>query len=358
MALRNLIRLIRIDRSRENPDIWNLARACIGATVAVIAVSWPARADIPIKFLLDFKLEGPSAPFIVALEKGHYKAEGLEVTFEPGGGSIEPIAKVASGAFDMGFADINSLIRYRDQNPNAGAKAIFMVYNRAPFAVVARKSRGIGKPKDLEGKKLGAPAADAAFANWRIFAKVNEIDTSKVNVENVGLAVREPMLAAGQVDAITGFAFSSFINLKDRGVPADDILVLAMADYGLQLYGNAIIVNQKFAVEHPEAVRGFLRAYVKGLKETVRDPAAAVNFVTKRNDILKREVELERLRMVIKDNILTPEVRARGYGAIDPARMEKAIEQIALGFDFKAKAKAAEAFDASFLPADAERKAN
>ena len=87
------------------------------------------------------------------------------------------------------------------------------------------------------------------------------------------------MLAAGQVDAITGFSFSSFINLKDRGVPVDDITVMLMADHGVNLYGNAIIVNPKFAAENPDAVKEFLAAFVKGLKETVKNPDASVDSV-------------------------------------------------------------------------------
>ena len=203
-------------------------------------------------------------------------------------GSLEPINRVASGTYDMGFADINSLIKFRDANPEAPVKAVFMVYNRPPFAVIGRKSRGITTPKDLEGKKLGAPAADGAFAQWPIFVQANGIDAAKVTIENVGFPVREPMLAAGQVDAITGLSFSSFINLKDKGVPVDDIVVLLMADYGVDLYGNAIIVNPKFAAEHPEAVKGFLRAFLKGLKETVTSPATAVDAVLKRNDAPRR----------------------------------------------------------------------
>jgi NitT/TauT family transport system substrate-binding protein len=259
----------------------------------------------------------------------------------------------------MGFADINSLIKFRDANPNVPIKAVFMVYNKPPFAIIARKSRGVTKPKDLEGKKLGAPAPDGAYAQWPIFVQANGIDASKVTIENVGFPVREPMLAAGQVDAITGFSFSSYINLKDRGVPATDIVVLLMADYGVNLYGNAIIVNPKFAAEKPEAVKGFLRAFLKGLKDTVKDPASAVDSVIRRNDVAKKDVELERLHIALKENILTPEVRANGYGAVDDARMEKAIDQIALTYKFKnPKPKSGDVFDASFLPPAADRKVN
>jgi len=205
------------------------------AVAATLTAAGPAAAQTPVKFSLDFKFEGPAAPFVVAIDKGYFKAEGLDVTIDTAAGSLEPITRVASGTYDMGFGDINSLIKFRDANPGTPIKAVFVVYNKPPFAVVGRKSRGVIKPKDLEGKKLGAPAPDGAFAQWKIFTQANGIDPSKVTIENVGFPVREPMLAAGQVDAITGFSFSSFINLKDRGVPVDDIVVLLMADYGVNL---------------------------------------------------------------------------------------------------------------------------
>ena len=333
--------------------IW--AGVLLAATLATGATA----AETSIKFSLDFKFEGPSAPFVLPLDKGYYKAEGLTVSIDTATGSLEPINRVASGTYDMGFGDFNSLIKFRDTNPGTPIKAVFMVYNRPPFSIVGRKSRGISKPKDLEGKKLGAPAADGAYAQWPIFVQANGIDASKVTIENVSFPVREPMLAAGQVDAITGFSFSSFINLKDKGVPVDDIVVLLMADYGVNLYGNAIIVNPKFAAEHPDAVKGFLRAFVKGLKETVKQPSTAVDSVLKRNDVAKKDVELERLNMAIRDNIVTAEVKANGYGGIDTARFAGAIDQIGLTYKFKAaKPKPEEIFDASYLPPAADRKVN
>ena len=320
-------------------------------------LSAASAADTDIKFSLDFKFEGPSAPFLVPIDKGYYKAEGLNVTVDTASGSLEPINRVASGTYDMGFGDINSLIKFRDANPGVPLKAVFMVYNKPPFSIVGRKSRGISDPKSLEGKKLGAPAPDGAYAQWPIFVEANKIDASKVTIENVGFPVREPMLAAGQVDAITGFSFSSFINLKEKGVPVDDIVVLLMADYGVNLYGNAIIVNPKFAAEKPEAVKAFLRAFVKGLKDTVKSPDTAVDSVLKRNDVAKKPTELERLTMAIRDNLVTSEVKANGYGGIDSARFDKAIDQIGLTYKWKGdKPKTADIFDSSFLPAAADRK--
>jgi NitT/TauT family transport system substrate-binding protein len=327
----------------------------LGAALATGATA----AELPIKFSLDSKFVGPSAPFLLPLDKGYYKAAGLNVSIDDATGPAEAIERVAAETYEMGVADINALIRFRDANPKAPVKAVFMVYNRPPFAVIGRKSRGIGTPKDLEGKRLGAPTADLAYAQWPIFVKANGIDASKVTIDNIGGPVREPMLAAGQVDAVTGLSFNNFINLKDKGVPVDDIVVLLMANYGVDLYGDAMIVNEKFAAAHPDAVKGFLRAFVKGLKEAVKAPAAAVELVLKRNDSAKKDLEIERLKIAIRDNIVTPEVKANGYGGIDNARFAHAIDQIALTYKFKtAKPKPEDIFDASYLPPAADRKAN
>src|SRR6266850_4427982 len=338
-------------------DFVRLGRIGIFAASALAATA--ASAQTPIKFSLDFKFEGPAAPFVVAIDKGYFKAEGLDVTIDTAGGSLEPINRVASGTYDMGFGDINSLIKFRDANPGTPIKAVFMVYNKPPFSIVGRKSRGVSSPKDLEGKKLGAPPPDGAYAQWPIFVQANSIDASKVTIVSVGFPVREPMLASGEVDAITGFSFSSYINLKDRGVPANDITVLLMADHGVNLYGNTIMVNPKFAAEKPDAVKAFLRAFVKGLHETVKNPGSSVDSVLKRNDVAKKDVELERLQIALKDNILTPEVKKNGYGGVDMDRLDKSVDQIALTYQFKNnKPRGAEVFDTSFLPDAAARKAD
>jgi NitT/TauT family transport system substrate-binding protein len=330
----------------------------VAALVLACAAASTAAAQTGIKFSLDGRLEGPEALVLVPLDKGYFKSEGLDVSIDDAATPLEPITRVASGSYDLAFADINALIRYRDQNPSAPVKAVFMVYNKPPYAIVARKSRGITEPRQLEGKKLGAPPAGSTIAQWPLFAKLNGIDVTKVTIESIGIPVRAPMLAAGQIDAALGSSFRVYVDLKDRGVPVDDIVLMPMANYGLKLYGNAIIVNSKFAAEKPEAVKAFLRAFLKGLKETIRRPTDAVDAILRRDDGAKREVELERLRMAIRDNILTPEVRDNGLGGIDAARFEEGIDQIALVHTFKVKPKPDDIFDATFLPPAADRKAN
>jgi NitT/TauT family transport system substrate-binding protein len=328
-----------------------LASALIASTVGA------AKAELALKFSLDSRLEGPAAIFLLAQDRGYYRNEGLDVTIEEGAGALDPITRIASG-HEFGFADINALIRYRDQNPAAPVKAVFMVFNRPPFAIVGRKSRGIADPKSLEDKRLGASPSGATYQQWPIFAKLNGIDTAKVKLEQIGAPVRAPMLAAGELDGVLGYDYRVYVDLKDRGVPIDDVVVLPMASHGLDLYGSAVMVNSKFAAEQQDAVQGFLRATMKGLKDAIRNPAAAIESVLKRDDLAKKEVELERLRMAIRGNIVTPEVRANGLGAIDSARLAEAINQIALTHPFKTKPKPDDVFDSGFLPAAVERRLN
>jgi NitT/TauT family transport system substrate-binding protein len=321
------------------------------------AFTLPASAQTDLKFALDWKFEGPSAPYFVALDKGYYKAEGLNVSIDSGPGSVAGIARVAAGTYPIGFFDINSLVRFRDQNPDKDVKAVLMVYDKPPFAIVSLAKSGIGKPKDLEGKTLGAPAADGAYAQWKAFVKENGVDDSKVKIENVGFPVREPMLADGKVDAITGFSFSSYFNLLTKGIPGSDIKVMLMSDHGIVLYGNAIMVNPDFAKQNPKVVAGFVRATIKGIIDTIKDPDGAIKSVMKRNETAEEKIELARLKMSLNDNFVTPWVKANGVGGIDEQRMAKAIDQIAVTYEFKnAKPKPADIFTSEYLPPAAERK--
>ncbi|MEQ1773906.1 MAG: ABC transporter substrate-binding protein [Burkholderiales bacterium] len=318
-------------------------------------ISSSAFAQTAIRYALDWRFEGPAAPYFVAIDKGYYKAEGLDVTIDPGTGSVEGINRVASGTYQFGFADINSLVKYRDNPQNSAIRAILMVYDTPAFSIVTLKSKGIAKPKDLEGKILGAPAPDGAYAQWPIFVDANKIDASKVRIENVGFPVREPMLAQGKVDAITGFWFSSYMNLKANGIKADDIVVMMMRDFGVDLYGNAIIVNPDFAKSNPKAVAGFVRATIKGIQDTIKSPESAIDSLMKRNAIANRDVELERLKLAIDKNFVNLAVINAGYGSVNVPRLERSIDQIGLTFKFTNKPKASDIFTGEYLPPREQR---
>ncbi len=321
------------------------------ALAAAFAVAAPtAWAQTQVPFALDWKFEGPSAAYFAAIDNGHFAEEGLEVTIEAGNGSVNTIPKIATGAFPIGFGDINSVIKFLDQNPGAPVTAVMMVYDKPPFAIVGRKSQGVSEPKDLEGKVLGAPPPDGAWAQFPAFASANDLDVSAIKVEPVGFPTREPMLAEGQVDAITGFSFSSVLNLKRLGIPADDISNILMADYGLNLYSNAILVNTEWAAENGETVEAFLRAVAKGWQDVIADPGAGIDSLLERNPAADKALEQERLQMAIDQNVLTDWVETNGMGTIDDARMEAAIVQIGETYEFQNETDASVYFTDAYLP--------
>ena len=310
------------------------------------------RPPVAIQFSLDRPIDASAAPFVLAATRGLFSSEGLAVTTNIASGPADAIARVAAGTSDFALVDINELIRFRDKSGAPPIKAVFVLFNKAPYAIIARKSRGIRALSDIEGKTLGVAEGDLSIWLWPALARQNGIKTGQRQAEpRSAPAVREPMLSAGQVDAVTGFSYLAGINLRDRGVPADDLAVLRYADYGCEAYGFALIVNPAFAAAKPEAVKGFLRAVIAGTHLAIKDPGRAADEVVSRMDGGSRDLELERLRAVIRDNILTDEVKRNGIGGIDPVRFERSIDQIAEDFKFQKRPAAADIFDDSFLPA-------
>ncbi len=344
-----------VTKLRSSPALW------VG--VLALACAAPGRAEAPkpataVQFTLDRPLDAVAAPFVLAADRGLYRAENLIVSTNAAAGSKETIARVASGASDIALADLNALIRYRDAADAAPVKAVFILLNRAPYAVIARRSRGVISLGSLEGKTLGIAEGDLAIRLWPALAKRNHIKLASVKQENISAAVREPMLSAGQVDAVTGFSYVSPVNLRDRGVPSADLAVFRFADYGSAAYGLSVIVNPKFAKEKPEAVRAFLRAVTAGTQLAIRQPAQAVDAVIAAMDDGSRDIELERLRTVLADNVLTDDVKRDGLGGIDAARFEASLGEIAEDHSFRKRPTAADIFDDSFLPGSVGRKIN
>ena len=311
-----------------------------------------ARAPVGIQFSLDRPIDAAAAPFVMAATGGLFTAEGLAVTTNIASGSPDAIARVAAGTSDFALVDINALARFRDKDKQGvpPVKAVFVLFNKAPYAIIARKSRGIRALSDIEGKNLGVTEGDLSIRLWPAVAKQNGIKLASVKQSSISAAVREPMLSAGQIDAVTGFSYLSAINLKDRGVPADDLAVLKFADYGCEAYGFAIIVNPALATAKPEVVRGFVRAVIGGVHLTVKDPAGAATEVASRMDGGSRDLELERLHAILRDYVLTGEVKRNGIGGIDAARFERSIDQLTEGFKFQKRPQFSDIFDDQFLP--------
>ncbi|MBP7567445.1 MAG: ABC transporter substrate-binding protein [Burkholderiaceae bacterium] len=324
------------------------------AALAATASFGLAQAQTPIKFQLDWRFEGPAALFLVPVAKGYFKQAGLDVTVDAGNGSGGTVTRVASGTYDIGFADMAALMEFHANNPDAPNKpvAVMMVYNNTPASVMALKKSGIKTPADLNGKKLGAPVFDAGRRAFPIFAAANKV--TGVQWTAMDPPLRETMLVRGDIDAITGFTFTSVLNLEARGVKAEDVVVLQYPDYGVKLYGNAIIASPKLIKENPAAVKAFLTAFTKGMKDVLANPAASIETVKARDGIINVPLETRRLKMAIDTVINSPDARAEGFGQINPGRMSLMASQVSDAFATKTRVNPTAVWDGSFLPTKAE----
>ena len=309
-----------------------------------------AFAATPIKFQLDWRFEGPSALFLQPVAKGYFQAAGLNVVVDAGSGSGGAIQRVASGSYDMGFADMAALMEFYANNPEVKDKpvAVMMVYNSTPSSVLALKKSGIAKPADLTGKKMGAPVFDGGRRGFALFAKANKV--GDVQWTSMDPPLRETMLVRGDIDAITGFSFTSLLNLEARGVKASDVVVMPFADNGVKHYGNAIIASAKMVRENPEAIRAFLKAFARGAKEVMANPAASIAYVKERDGIVNPAMETRRLQLALDGVVNTSDARAEGFGQISATRMALMASQVSDVYATKTRVNPDLVWNGRFLP--------
>lgn len=328
------------------------------AACALVASSQAALAQTKVRFQLDWRLDGQTAPFFLSNCKGYFKAEGLDVQLDAGAGSSLAVQRVASGTYDMGFGDTSSLIEFVSNNftnPNNRVRAVYMTYDATPAGVMMLKKTGIGKPIDLVGKTLGAPTFDAGRKLWPLFARAQGIDPTKVKWETMEPRLREQMLAQGRLDAITGFVATSVISLNEAGIKDEDIAFFNYKDYGVKVYGNAVLANERFLRENPKAVAGFLRAYNKGLMDSIANPEEAIRCLKQREPLIDEKVELKRLNSMLANYVLTANAKTNGIGALDKLRFESQVDDVVAAFNLKLRPDTELLFDSSFLPPRAER---
>ena len=162
---------------------------------------------IPLKFTLDFRPNGQTAPFFLALNKGYYRDEGLDVTIDTGAGSVASITRIASGVYQMGLGDISSLVEFNAQNPGTPmVQAVYQYYNRAPFVIIGRKDRGIdGDFKSLQGKKVAAAAVESTRRAWPMVARKAGMKPDAFQWQTTDFSARDNVVVRGDLEAATYF---------------------------------------------------------------------------------------------------------------------------------------------------------
>lgn len=310
-----------------------IRRAGVTAALVTLGASALAQSATKLRFAADWAFQGPQAPFLMPYENGCYTRAGLDVLTDRGFGSGDTITKVATGAYDIGFADINAMMEYNARQPDSKLIAIFMIYDGASLSIISRKGNGIAKPADLVGKTIAAPPGDASRRLFPVLAKANNFDPASVKWMNVSPELRESMLARKNADAISGASFTGYMGVRAAGVPKDDVVMLRFPDYGASLYGSTLLVKPAFAAANAAAVTAFIGCLADGIAQSMKSPAAAIDALAKREKLTDKKVEMERMQLSIDWSIATPWVRENGMSKIDPVRLAKSVQDVAAAFD-------------------------
>lgn len=310
---------------------------------------------INVRFTLSWALQGVDAPLLVAMDKGYFAEEGLNVTFDRGHGSADSVTKVAAGQYEIGFGDINSMIQFNIENPGQEMTTIYMLYNKLPMGLIMLKDSGIETPDDLVGKTLGAPAGSASRKFFPLFAESAGLDPDSVEWASIESKLMPPMLLQDEVAGLAGFITSQVADLvTQENIALEDLTIFNYGDYGLGLYGNGVMVRADYAAENPEVLAAFLRAFNRGLKDTLEDPDGSVELMASYDAVFDVPVEQVRLKLAMA-LWSTPETDEIGLGAVDPDRLKLAIDQVVKGFELPSTPSAESVFNPSFLPDMAER---
>ncbi|MBE9606670.1 ABC transporter substrate-binding protein [Acetobacteraceae bacterium H6797] len=331
-----------------------LAAGALGA--ASLAMPRIASAQTAVRFTLDWALQGNHGMWTLADDKGIFKDNGLAVKIDRGFGSGDTTVKVASGAYDIGFTDISTAVKFNAENPDKRVVSIYQVFDRTAAALITLKGRGINSFKDVAGRKLGAPEGEGSRMLFPAFARTAGIDTSKIQWTSMAANLRDTMLAQNQVDAVTGFLFTTYFNLVGVGIKEEDILAWPYAENGLDLYGSAVVARADWLEKNPQIAAAFVKSSILGLRALLADTDAGMASLKKREPLFDTALEKRRFGMTRDRSILTPAVKEHGFGYLDMSRAETLIKVNAEAYGVTTPPAASAMFTDKFLPPAADRK--
>lgn len=304
--------------------------AAAGLAFARPALAQTAAPIKGVRFALDWALEGQQSPFVLAADGGYFERAGVEVKVDRGYGSGDTVTKIASGAYDIGFADLGAAISFNGKQNKLALISVFQVYDIAPMSIMTLKGSGIAKPADLVGKTIAAPTGDSSRVLFPVLAKANGFDPKAVNWLDVSPALREPMLAQKRAQAISA-QITSLLSFRPLGI-VDQVEVMKYADFGLDLYGHGIITTPEYAKANPEAVKRVVRGIATAWQAALADPAKSAATLVARDKLTDGALETDRLNLVIGAAVKTPGVLKNGLSQVDAKRMAKTITAVADSF--------------------------
>jgi NitT/TauT family transport system substrate-binding protein len=314
----------------------------------LLAFSIPARADDDVNFALNWLISGKNAGYFVAQEKGFYHEAGLNVAISRGNGSGDTIKRVAVGQVLFGLADTASVISAQ-ANDDSPVKLVGLVFGKSSVAILYAEEAGIKTPKDLTGKKLGRSAAGASVNMYPGFLKANGIDRSRIQEVVVNPSSFLPMMLSKQVDAVLDQ--SSYLGRYQKGAQGTGLTIKAFrfADFGLDLYGDGIIVTSETAKTKGGLVRRFMTATLKGNAWAFDHPEDAIAILRKTNPEIDPDVGKAEL-LDTKELALTDETKQHGLGWIDRAHMERTRDVTTEALSLKRVVPVEEIYTLDFLP--------
>ena len=299
------------------------------ATAAAISLPWAgiARAQTltPLTLTIQFVPRGEYATYYTAREKGYYKERGLDVTMKHVLGNALAFQSLSAGNCDVVHADILQMIMLQGRSPDPQMRSIAVVGDKLNISLFFKKGKGIVKPKDLEGKTIVDSPGSTAPAMFKIFAKANGIDESKVTWKNAAGNAKVALMLQGEADVVA-IGLPAKPGIESKLPAGTEVGYFTFGDYGVNVYGDGLITTEKIWRERPEIMKAFVQATMKGCKDAFADPAAGAANMTKYYPEMDKALAVKELDL-IRDVAMGKTQREKGLGVHDPAKF-KATEDV------------------------------